>query len=156
MNVIRRTVLKSAGAMGVLAGLFVTGILKPTLAYASEWNKAAFGAKDMETALKAIGADGAVDSKQLILRVPEIAENSAMVPVDVTSNIPNTTSIAILVMKNPIPLSAQFEFSGGAMAEVSVRVKLAQISIIRVVAKADGKFYSTQKEVKVADGGCGH
>ncbi|MDO9243752.1 MAG: thiosulfate oxidation carrier protein SoxY, partial [Rhodocyclaceae bacterium] len=51
---------------------------------------------------------------------------------------------------------AQFEFSGGAMAEVSVRVKLAQISIIRVVAKADGKFYSTQKEVKVADGGCGH
>ncbi|MDP1606638.1 MAG: thiosulfate oxidation carrier protein SoxY [Rhodocyclaceae bacterium] len=156
MNVLRRTVLKSAGAMGVLAGLFVTGVLKPTLAYASDWNKAAFAAKDMDAAQKAIGVTGAVDSKLLVIKAPETAENSAMVPIDVTSNIPNTTSIAILVMNNPFPLAAQFEFSSGALAEVSVRQKFAQTSIIRVVAKADGKFYSAQKEVKVADGGCGH
>lgn len=155
MDMIRRTVLKGAGATGVLAGLLAAGVLKPTLAYANDWNKAAFDAKDLDEALKAIGGTGAADNKDLVMKAPEIAENGAVVPVDVTSNIPNTTSIAILVKMNPFPLSSQFEFSNGAMADVSIRLKVAQTSIIRAVAKADGKFYSTQKEVKVTVGGCG-
>lgn len=155
MDMIRRTVLKSAGATGVLAGLLAAGALKPTLAYASDWNKAAFEAKDLDSALKAIGAAGAADHKDLVMKAPEIAENGAVVPVDVTSNIPNTTSISILVVKNPSPLAAQFEFSNGAVADVAVRLKFAETSIVRAVAKADGKFYSAQKEVKVTAGGCG-
>jgi sulfur-oxidizing protein SoxY len=155
MDMIRRTVLKGAGATGVLAGLLAAGVLKPTLAYASDWNKAAFEAKDMDGAVKAFGGDGAADHKDLVMKAPEIAENGAVVPIDVTSNIPNTSAIAILVKMNPLPLSSHFEFANGAMADVSVRLKVSQTSIIRAVAKADGKFYSTQKEVKVTVGGCG-
>jgi sulfur-oxidizing protein SoxY len=155
MDMIRRTVLKSAGATGVLAGLLAAGALKPTLAYADDWNKAAFEAKTMEGALKGIGAEAAADNKDLAVKAPEIAENGAVVPVDVTSNIPNTTSIAFLINKNPSPLAAQFEFSNGAVADVSVRLKFAETSIVRVIAKADGKFYSAQREVKVTAGGCG-
>lgn len=155
MDMIRRTVLKSAGATGVLAGLLATGMLKPTLAYADDWNKAAFEAKTMDGALDGIGAKGAADNKDLVVKAPEIAENGAVVPVDVTSNIPNTTSIAFLIAKNPSPLAAQFEFSNGAVADVSARLKFAETSIVRVVAKADGKFYSAQREVKVTAGGCG-
>jgi sulfur-oxidizing protein SoxY len=77
------------------------------------------------------------------------------VPVDVVSNIPNTSSIAILVDKNPSPLSAQFEFANGALADVSARLKLSQTSLVKAIAKADGKFYIAQKEVKVTVGGCG-
>ena len=76
-------------------------------------------------------------------------------PVDVVSNIPNTSSISILVDKNPFPLSASFEFSNGALPEVSARLKLSQTSMVKAVAKADGKFYTAQKEVKVTIGGCG-
>jgi sulfur-oxidizing protein SoxY len=155
MDMIRRTVLKGAGATGVLAGLLATGMLKPTLAYANEWNKAAFEAKELDAALKALGADGAADHKDLVMKAPEIAENGAVVPIDVTSNIPNTASIAILVVKNPLPLSSSFEFANGGVADVAVRLKVAQTSVIRAVAKADGKSYSTQKEVKVTVGGCG-
>lgn len=155
MDMIRRTVLKGAGATGVLAGLLAAGVLKPTLAYASDWNKAAFEAKDLDAAIKAIGADAVADHKDLVMKAPEIAENGAVVPIDVTSNIPNTSSIAIFVKMNPSPLAAQFEFSNGAAADVSVRLKVAQTSVIRAVAKADGKFFSTQKEVKVTVGGCG-
>jgi sulfur-oxidizing protein SoxY len=155
MDMIRRTVLKGAGATGMLAGLLAAGVLKPTLAYADDWNKAAFEAKDLDEAIKALGAGGAGDNKDLVMKAPEIAENGAVVPVDVTSNIPNTTSIAILVKMNPSPLSAYFEFANGAMADASVRLKVSQTSVIRAIAKADGKFYSTQKEVKVTVGGCG-
>jgi sulfur-oxidizing protein SoxY len=155
MNTSRRTVLKSAAASGVLAGLIAAGTLRPTSVHAAEWNKAAFEARDLAGALRGIGAGTLVDSKDLSLRVPDIAEDGAMVQVDVVSTIPNTTSIAILVEKNPFPLSATFEFSNGALPEVSARLKLGQTSVVKVVAKADGKFYSAQKEVKVTVGGCG-
>jgi len=155
MDMIRRTVLKGAGATGMLAGLLAAGVLKPTMAYANDWNKTAFEAKDLDEATKSLGAASAGDNKDLMMKAPEIAENGAVVPVDVTSNIPNTTSISILVKMNPFPLSAHFEFANGALADASVRLKVSQTSIIRAVAKADGKFYSTQKEVKVTVGGCG-
>ncbi len=155
MDLLRRTVLKGAGATGVLAGLLAAGVLKPTLAYANDWNKAAFEAKDFDVALKTLGAEGAAANTALIMKAPEIAENGAVVPVDVTSNIPNTTSIAILVKKNPFPLAAQFDFANGALADVSARLKVAETSVIQAIAKADGKVYSAQKEVKVTVGGCG-
>ena len=70
-------------------------------------------------------------------------------------NIPNTISIAILVDKNPFPLNAVFDFANGALAEVSARLKLGQTSLVKAIAKADGKFYIAQKECKVTVGGCG-
>lgn len=155
MNTTRRTVLKGATASGLLAGLIAAGVLRPTQVLAAEWNKAAFEAHDTAGALKGLGAGAPTESKDLVLKVPEIAENGAVVPVDVVSNIPNTSSISILVDKNPAPLSAHFDFSNGALADVSVRLKLSQTSLIKAVAKADGKFYTAQKEVKVTVGGCG-
>ena len=155
MDMIRRTVLKGAGATGMLAGLLAAGVLKPTLAYAADWNKAAFEAKEFDAAVKAVGADAGAANKDLVMKAPEIAENGAVVPIDVTSNIPNTTSIAIFVKKNPFALSSYFEFANGAAADVAVRLKIAETSMVTAIAKADGKSYSVQKEVKVTVGGCG-
>ncbi len=155
MNPARRTVLRGASSLGALSALVLAGVLKPTAVYAAEWNKAAFEAKDTAGALKGMGAAASADSKDLVLKVPDIAENGAVVPVDVLSNIPNTTSIAILVEKNPQPLCAQFDFANGALPEVAARLKMGQTSLVKAVAKADGKFYTAQKEVKVTVGGCG-
>lgn len=155
MNNTRRTLLKGAGSTGVLAAAAAVGILKPGQALAAEWNKAAFDSKDVAGAMKGLGAAAAAESKDLKINAPENAENGAVVPVDVTSSIPNTTSISIFVDKNPTPLSAHFEFSNGALPDVSVRLKIGNPSVVRAVAKADGKFYGAQsKEVKVAAGGC--
>ena len=77
-------------------------------------------------------------------------------PVDVSSSIPNTLFLAVLVDKNPLPLSAAFDFANGALPELALRLKLGQTSLVEVVAKtADGKFYRAKKEVKVTVGGCG-
>lgn len=157
MDMLRRTMLKGVGAGGALAAALAAGILKPTeVLAAEEWNHAAFEAKDVASALKGIGATNAADSKDIVLTAPEIAENGAMVQVVVLSNIPNTTSISVLSLKNPLPLAASFDFANGAVPEVQVRVRLAETTQIRAVIKtADGKFYATQKEVKVTVGGCG-
>ena len=156
MDILRRTVLKGASASGVLAAALTAGLLKPTQVLAMEWNKAAFEAKDTPAAMKAVGAASATECKDLKLNAPDIAENGAVVPVDVSSAIPNTISIAVFVDKNPSPLTAAFNFANGAMADVALRIKMGQTSIVRAVAKtSDGKYFTASKEVKVTAGGCG-
>jgi len=156
MDLTRRTLLKGAGAGGALMAALAAGLLKPIAVFAADWNHGAFEAKETAATLKALGATAAADSKDLVLNAPEIAENGAVVPVDIVSKIPNTVSIAVLVDKNPFPLSASFDFAEGAQPDISVRLKLSQTSNVKAVAKtADGKFYTVQKEVKVTVGGCG-
>jgi sulfur-oxidizing protein SoxY len=157
MDMLRRSMMKSVGAGGVLAAALATGLLKPTRVLAAEaWNQAAFDAKDPAVALKGLGASGTTDSKDIMIKAPDIAENGAVVPVEIVSNIPNTVSIAVMSMKNPLPLATSFDFSNGALPELQVRVRLAETTQVKAVVKtADGKFYSAQKEVKVTIGGCG-
>jgi len=155
MDEARRVVLRSAGATGALAAALAAGLLRPQRALAATWNKAAFGAKNPADALKGIGAADAAESKDVVIDLPQIAENGAVVPIEVTSNVPGTTSIAVLIEKNPFPLAAKFDFMEGALPYVKLNVKVGESSLVRVVAEAGGKFYSASKEVKVTIGGCG-
>ncbi|MBM3392063.1 MAG: thiosulfate oxidation carrier protein SoxY [Betaproteobacteria bacterium] len=156
MDALRRTLLKGAGATGAIAAAVAAGVLKPSQVLASEYNRTAFEAKDLASALRNIGAGSATDSNAIVIKAPDIAENGAVVPVDVVSNLPNTISIAVLVDKNPLPLSGAFDFANGALPDVALRLKMGQTSIVEAVAKtADGKYYKAKKEVKVTVGGCG-
>ena len=112
-------------------------------------------AKAGAEALKGLGASGLIESKDIIITAPDIAENGAIVPVAVTSRIPNTQSIAIVAEKNPFPLAASFDILAGGDSYVSTRLKMGQTSDVRAVVKADGKFYTASTEVKVTVGGCG-
>ena len=155
MTITRRSILKHLGSGGTLAALLATGLMRPLAVFAGPWEKASFQAKDMAGAMKSIEAAGAVDSKDIVLNAPAIAENGAVVPISVVSNIPNTTRISILVEQNPFPLAGSFEMTEGALPDVGVRLKFSQTSNVRAVVTAGGKSYMTQKEVKVTAGGCG-
>jgi len=124
-------------------------------AEAADWNKAGFQAKAVQDALKSIGATTPVDSRDILIKAPDIAENGAAVPVEVTSRIPNTQSISIIADKNPFPLVASFDFANGAEPYASTRVKIGQTTNVRAIVKADGKYYAAMREVKVTIGGCG-
>jgi sulfur-oxidizing protein SoxY len=154
MNALRRNVLKSAAGAGTVAVAVAAGLLKPTQALAA-WNKSAFEAKNVADAMKGLGASGPSDSKDITIKAPDIAENGAVVPVEITSNIPGTTSIAILAEKNASPLIGEYTLSGGTQGYVSTRIKMGQTSLVRAVVKAGGKSYTAAKEVKVTIGGCG-
>ncbi|MDP3481761.1 MAG: thiosulfate oxidation carrier protein SoxY [Sulfuricella sp.] len=155
MNQLRRTFLKSTGAAGTVAVAIAAGLLRPGQVLAAEWNKVAFDATTTADAMKGLNVTGATESKDILIKAPDIAENGAVVPVEVTSKIPGTTSIMIFVDKNQNPLIADFEFSNGAEGYVSTRIKMANTSHVRVAVKAGGKAYTATKEVKVTIGGCG-
>lgn len=136
-------------------GSTALGLLKPIIVFAADRNKAAFEAKDSGTALKALGADAGASSSDITVKIPDFADNGAVVPVTVSSSLPGADYIAIIVEKNPFPLVAEFEIANGAEAYVSTRIKMAQTSQVRAIVRAGGKTYTAAKEVKVAAGGCG-
>ena len=155
MHQLRRKLLAAIGAAAPLLLAAGAGLLKSGGAMAAVWNKTGFEAKATAGALSALGVTGAQPSKDILLAAPDIAENGAQVPVTVTSKIANTQSISIVIDKNPFPLSSTFEFTNGADSYVSTKLKMGQTSNIIAVVKADGKFFTATKEVKVTIGGCG-
>ena len=157
MDVKRREVLKTGGGVTLLTLLAAAGWLKPGDAIAAGWNKAAFETKTMDETMKALGGSGApAQSKDItFFATPDIAENGAVVPIGVTSNLPKTDAIAILVEKNPNMLAALFELPAGTEASVSTRVKMGQSSNVYALVRADGKYHVASKEIKVTLGGCG-
>jgi sulfur-oxidizing protein SoxY len=151
----RRAALKGAGAGSVLAMAMAAGLLRPSDALA-DWNKSAFEAKTVSDALKSLKVASPAETKDIAIKAPDIAENGAVVPIEIQSNIPGTKSIAVLIEKNPFPYAGSFDVSQGALPFVALRVKIGESSNVRaVVAAADGRFYTAVKEVKVTIGGCG-
>ncbi len=138
-----------------IAAAFLVGLLRPVELLAATWNKTAFSAKTVMDAMMDAGYGGAADSTDIVLKVPDIAEDGSIVPVEVTSNIPGTVSMAIFAEKNPNPLVADFFFSDGAEPYVATHIKMAKTSTVRVAVKAGDKVYTTGKEIKVTIGGCG-
>jgi sulfur-oxidizing protein SoxY len=154
MNALRRNVLKGAAGAGAVAVAVAAGLLKPTQAMAA-WNKGAFEAKNVGDVMKNLGVSNPADSKDISIKAPDIAENGAVVPVEVTSGIPGITSIIVIAEKNASPLVGTFNLSGGTQGFVSTRIKMANTSLVRAVVNAGGKSYTAAKEVKVTIGGCG-
>jgi sulfur-oxidizing protein SoxY len=153
----RRAALKTGSATAVFGMFLAAGLVRPTDAFAqSAWNQGAFAAKGLDATVKALGGATPAQTKDMSWgSTPEIAENGAVVPVTVVSNLPKTESIAILVEKNPNTLSAVFNIPPGTDANVGTRLKLGETSNVYALIKADGKYYVAQREIKVTLGGCG-
>jgi sulfur-oxidizing protein SoxY len=155
MNTKRRVFLKgslAAGTIGVAAG---AGLLAPQAVIAA-WNEAAFKAKSIDDALTdAMGGASNTASDAIKIKAPDIAENGAVVPVSVSTDMAGAESIALLAEGNASPMVATFELGAGANADVSTRIKMGKTSDVIAVVKANGKLYSARKSVKVTIGGCG-
>jgi len=155
MNSSRRTVLKGTGGAAVMGLAAAAGLFRSGGAWAQSWNKAAFETKSLNDTVKAMGGTAATESKDIAIVSPDIAENGAVVPFSISSKIPKTESVALLVEKNPNVLAANFGIPEGTEATITTRVKMGQTSNVMALVKADGKFYFASKEVKVTLGGCG-
>lgn len=153
MNHQRRDALKTGGGLGVFGMLMAAGLIKPGSALARD--QKVFDAKTIDDALAALGASKPTASDAVSIVAPDIAENGAVVPVGVTSTLPKTESVTIMVEKNPNMVAANFTFPDGTMGDVQTRIKMGQTSDVYAIVKADGKYYMAKKEIKVTLGGCG-
>jgi len=151
MQTRREMLTHSAAVAGLLAG---AGLL-PTAAQAA-WTAAAFDAKTLAEAVKALGGSAPAESKDVTITGPDIAENGAVVPVGAACSAAGVKRLLLLVEKNPSALAAVFDVSDAVEPNIATRVKMGQSSNVYAVAMmADGKVLYAAKEIKVTLGGCG-
>ncbi|HSV68648.1 MAG TPA: thiosulfate oxidation carrier protein SoxY [Methylibium sp.] len=151
----RREVLKRSATV---ASLLMTVGLLPSVAraQAAGYNAAAFETKTLADLMKSLGGSAPVESKDVSVTGPDIAENGAVVPLGAATTLPGAKRLLILVEKNPSIMTSMFELSDAVEASVNTRVKMGQSSNVYAVAMmGDGRVLFAQKEVKVTLGGCG-
>jgi len=147
----RRTTLQQSM---ILASLLVSAGF-PQFAHAA-FNKTAFDAKSVQDAVKAYGGGAIMESKDIVFTGPDVAENGAVVPVALSTNLKGVKQLLILVEKNPSILVAMFNVSDAIEANFSTRIKMNETSNVFAVAiMADGKALFSKKEVRVTLGSCG-
>ena len=147
MKAHRRLVLKGIFALGAIAAL-------PRLLLAARPDSV-FQETDADKVIADLFGQAPTDSDQVMMKIPDIAENGAVVPVTIKTDLENVESISIVVVNNPTPLAASFIMSTRSVPTVSVRIKMGESSQVVALVKAGGAVYSTTKEVKVTIGGCG-
>jgi sulfur-oxidizing protein SoxY len=152
----RRSFLKGSIAAGAAGAGMAAGLLTPNMAFADSHGGASpFKAKSVDEVLKMLGATGAEASDKIKIKAPEIAENGAVVPVGITSDIEGTTEIISITAKNPTPLAAIYKFGEGAIPAIKSRFKMGKTTDVIAIVKAGDKYYTAKTEVKVTKGGCG-
>jgi sulfur-oxidizing protein SoxY len=154
-NIKRRVFLKGSVAAGTVGVAVGAGLLAPQAVLAA-WDEKAFKAESVDDALAAAMGDAShAASDEIKIKAPDIAENGAVVPVSVSTDMSDVESIALLAEGNNTPLVATFMLGEGAVADVSTRIKMGKTSDVIAVVKSGGKLLSARKSVKVTIGGCG-
>ena len=146
----RRTILKSSVALATVATF-----LSSTIARAA-WPKLAYEQESLPAALNQLyGSADAAESEQISLKIPEIAENGAVVPVQVKTTLKDVKSISLFVDKNPNPLVARFKMGSTQQGVINTRIKMGHSSDVIAVVQSGNKLFKNKRFVKVTIGGCG-
>ena len=155
----RRAALREA--LAVAASLHGLGLgLWPAAARAAApgpaaWD-AAFQAPKLDAALAALGLKLPEASEDVSLRVQDLAENGAAVPVEFGTRWPQARRLLLVVEQNPAVLCAAFELHPEQVEpRYALRIKMAQTSAVLAIAMDDaGQARYARREVAVILGGC--
>jgi len=150
----RRTFLKNTLAVTATGTAVGTGLISGN-ALASEEKANPFKATSLEDALKAAGITEHEASDKITVKAPDLAENAAVVPVEVSSTLEGASEVRIFIAENPTPHAANFMLGEGSEALVKCRFKMGKSSDVIGVFKVGDKYFSAKKAVKVTKGGCG-
>lgn len=146
-------------------GTVVTVVaVSPSISFAADAKKPT-GPNELsyKTAVDAItGGKTPVVSSKIKLKVPEIAENGAVVPVTVEVDSPMTEAdyvkaIHIFATKNANTRCIDVHLTpANGKAMFATRIKLGGTQeVATVVELSDGSFITASQSVKVTIGGCG-
>lgn len=143
----RRRMLQVAGAL--------TAAPWPAAQAARAQDEAlAFAAGNFADAISALGG-APQPSTDITLQLPEVADNGAVVPVSVSSRLPGTREILIVVDGNPQPLAVRFSIPDGTEPFVATRIRMAGSGTVYAAVRTDDGLFAVARRAEVSVGGCG-
>lgn len=120
------------------------------------WPASLFAAGDFTSQFqRAYGEQAIRDSDAIRISLPEIAENGAVVPITVSSDLSDIQRLYLWVEKNPTPLAAEIELDASLAVYLTARIKMAESSHVTVIARQGENLLRNRRWVKVMQGGCG-
>jgi sulfur-oxidizing protein SoxY len=147
----RRSILKAAGTISAAAAAVAAF---PRAVFAAYSDKAFKNPKVEDSLNELFGGNATTPSGDVKLKAPDIAENGAVVPIEVSTSL-KADKIAFMVKENPNPLAIVADIPAGTEAMVKTRVRMGKTTQVTAVVSSNGKLYTASKEVKVTIGGCG-
>ena len=147
----RRSILKAAGTISAAAAAVAAF---PRAVFAAYSEKAFKNPKIEDSLNELFGGNATTPSGDVKLKAPDIAENGAVVPIEVSTSM-KADKIAFMVKENPNPLAIVADIPAGTEAMVKTRVRLGKTTQVTAIVSSNGKLYTASKEVKVTIGGCG-
>lgn len=137
-----------------LIPLFLTPVLEANPSGNKSGGKSDEGSDFADILNGLMGKLPQMNEQGLLLDIPTVAENGALVPVTLSAS-DSTESLYLLAEGNPGPLLADFHFHGTAVPTVSLRVKLNQTGPVTALSQNQRGWMRIDRHVKVAVGGCG-
>jgi sulfur-oxidizing protein SoxY len=122
-----------------------------------ETKKSAFSGPQshtVENSMKELFGTSKTTVGKVNLKAPDIAENGAVVPLQVSSKLAGKT-VAVFQDANPESLVAVFTVPAVGIIDYKLRIKMAKTGTITAVVQDGETLYSASKMVKVTAGGCG-
>lgn len=137
---------------------FAFGIVAGGSAFAESQDESAWAGG---VRAKYFGERSIEESNNIVeLTAPYRAEDPALVPVQITSKIPQTPeryvkTVTVIIDNNPVPFAAAFHFTPeSGKADIAMRMRVNSYSYVRAIAETnDGKLTMSKAFVK-ASGGC--
>jgi len=120
------------------------------------WNAEAFASGDFTSRFDSLFAgQHLIDSPEINLSLPAVAENGAVVPITISSELDGIDRLYLWVEKNPTPLAATFELAPAVAVFFSARIKMAESCNVVVLARQGERWLRNRQWVQVMQGGCG-
>ena len=130
----------------------------PRRAMATQAPQDAFAADSLEEALHALRGPGgamAAPSARIAIAAPTVADDGAVVPIEVTSDLPGVREIVLLFDGNPQPAAVAFTIPTGTEPYVATRIRMATSGSVHAVVRGDDGLFIASRAVEVVVGGCG-
>lgn len=122
----------------------------------ADWPEKHFSKADFADSFRQVFGDRTItDSQAIRLVLPEIAENGAVVPVTISSDLADIQRLYIWVEKNPTPLAAEIALDASLAVYLTARIKMAESCNVVVIAQQGEHLLRNRQWVKVMQGGCG-
>ncbi len=149
-NLRRRQLLLTAGAWTAASA---AGAAQITGAASLPDLELAFAARTFTEAIAALGGMPQL-STQISLDLPQLAENGALVPITVSSQLRGTRDILILVDVNPQPVAACFSFPDGTEAYAATRIRMAHSGTVYIAVRTEEGLFAASRAIQVTVSGC--
>jgi sulfur-oxidizing protein SoxY len=155
MSITRRKFVGGAVAGAVVSTSLATGVLTPRGVQAALPRQTFYAASPADAIRLVLGTDQSVPDTAVDLAVTAMAEMGDLVPLSVSTTLPDVESITIVADQNPNPIIAHYRIDPQLEPYIATRVRLAESGDVHALVKAGGTVHRATKHVEIGIGGCG-